>query len=82
MYYVYLLQDNLGKIYIGYSANLKRRVSEHFHNKVYTTKKMTLPRLIYYEAYGTEIAAKECEHKLKQFGSSYQGLIKRLKLIK
>lgn len=82
MFYVYLLEDDIGKLYIGYSANLKRRISEHLHNKVYTTKRMEHPKLIYYEAYTTENPAKEREKKLKQFGSSYQGLIKRLKLIK
>ena len=82
MYYVYLLQDFQNKLYIGYSANLKRRIQEHLHEKVYTTKRMNNPKLIYYEAYENEIAAKTREKKLKQFGSSYQGLIKRLKLIK
>jgi hypothetical protein len=36
--------------------------------------------LVYYEAYPTELAAKEREKKLKQFGSSYHGLVKRLKI--
>ncbi|TSC53079.1 MAG: Uncharacterized protein LiPW16_489 [Microgenomates group bacterium LiPW_16] len=80
MYYVYLLKDSEGKIYVGYSADLKRRVREHRLNKVYTTKRMNHPKLVYYEAYDKEFAAKERERKLKQYGSSYKGLIKRLKL--
>ncbi len=43
---------------------------------------MMNPKLIYYEAYGEENSAKLREKKLKQFGSSYHGLIKRLKLVK
>ena len=82
MYYIYLLLDKENKIYIGYSANLRRRISEHNRKNVYTTKRMDSPGLIYYEAYASEEAAKEREKKLKQFGSSYKGLIKRLKLIK
>ena len=82
MYYVYLLQDIKGKLYTGYSSNLKRRIREHNQKKTYTTKRMHNPKLIYYEAYLGEIEAKEREIKLKQYGSSYHGLIKRLKLIK
>ena len=80
MYYVYLLIDNNGKKYIGYSADLKRRMQEHKLGKVYTTKRMDRPTLLYYEAYTDLESAKERERKLKQFGSSYKGLIKRLNL--
>jgi putative endonuclease len=80
VYYVYLLIDKGKKKYIGYSSNLRRRVKEHFKNKVYTSKRMNQLKLFYYEAYSDEEAAKERERKLKQYGSSYQGLLKRLKL--
>jgi len=79
MYYVYLLKS-ANKLYIGYSNNLKRRVSEHMRGKVYTTSKMEKPRLVYYESYNNIDLAKERERKLKQYGSSYQGLLKRLGL--
>lgn len=78
MYYVYLLKDPNDKLYIGYSNNLKRRMHEHLKEKTYTTRRMIKPRLIYYEAYENEERAKERERKLKQYGSSYQGLLKRL----
>lgn len=80
MYYVYLLIGSRGKRYIGYSTDLRRRVQEHKAGKVYTTKRMDNPSLFYYEAYKDEDSAKERERKLKQFGSSYKGLIKRLSL--
>ncbi len=80
MYYVYLLSDENEKLYIGYSSDLRRRLKEHLQNKVYTTKRMNKPKLIYYEAYTEESAAKIREKKLKQYGSSYHGLIKRLDL--
>lgn len=80
MYYVYILKDSNGKLYIGYSNDLRRRIKEHLQQKVNTTKRMIDPKLVYYEAYEQEIAARERERKLKKFGSSYTGLIKRLKI--
>jgi len=80
MFYTYLLRDKNGTFYIGYTKDLRRRVKEHFEGKTFTTKKMKDPRLVYYEAYNKEFSAKEREMKLKQFGSSYHGLIKRLNL--
>ncbi|MFC1727599.1 hypothetical protein ACFL0Y_03695 [Patescibacteria group bacterium] len=41
---------------------------------------MLEPKLIYYEAYQSENKAKNREKKLKQYGSSYQGLLKRIGL--
>ncbi len=80
MHYVYLLIDKSRKKYIGYSSDLRRRIKEHLNNKVYTSKRMDKPRLFYYEAYSNKEAAKEREKRLKQYGSSYQGLLKRLGL--
>ncbi len=81
MYYVYLLRDLNDKMYIGYSVDLKRRIQEHNHGKTITTKRMNHPKLIYYEAYSDQFSAIIREKKLKQFGSSYSGLLKRLNLI-
>ena len=80
MFYVYLLKDKEGRIYIGYSKDLRRRISEHICNKVYTSKRMNKTELFYYEAYPNIELAKEREKKLKQHGSSLMGLLKRLKL--
>jgi len=79
-YYVYLLKDANNKLYIGYSNNLERRISEHKNRKVYTTKRMHNVELIYYECYIDENLARIREKKLKQFGSSYVGLLKRIGL--
>ena len=81
MFYVYLLRDRSGKLYVGYSGDLKRRVAEHLQGKVYTSSRMHSPKLVYYEAYTTEAAAKVRERKLKQYGSAYQGLLKRFKFM-
>ena len=79
MYYVYLLSDNSDKIYIGFSSNLKRRLLEHKQGKSYWTRRLLNPHLIYYEAYKDLELAKAREKKLKKRGSSYQGLIKRIR---
>lgn len=80
MYYVYILRDDNGQLYIGRSDNLQQRIKDHLRKNVYTTKKMLNPHLIYYEAYSERELSKEREKKLKQFGSSYSGLLKRLRL--
>ena len=80
MHYVYLLSDNTGKIYIGFSSDLRKRLSDHQKGKVYRTRRLTNPKLIYYEAYLDINLAKIREKNLKKRGSSYQGLIKRIGL--
>ncbi len=80
MFYVYILQNKNGQLYIGYSNDLKRRIAEHMANKVITTSRLQFEKLLYYEAYNNESLAKVREQKLKQFGSSYIGLLKRLDL--
>jgi putative endonuclease len=81
MYYVYLLKsikDN--GFYIGYSSDLKRRQEEHLLGLVDSTKNRRPLELFYYEAYKTKDEAEVREKKLKNFGSAYKGLLKRLKI--
>ena len=79
MFYVYLLKSGQDDhFYIGYSADLKRRLSEHHQGKVYYTTRYRPWNLVYYEAYLDEVQAKTRERKLKQYGSSYSQLLKRL----
>jgi len=81
MYHVYLLQSKKdNKLYTGYTDDLKRRLNEHHNGLVQSTKSRRPLKLLYYEAYNKESEARKREGKLKQFGSSYQGLIKRLEL--
>lgn len=71
MYYVYLIRNNkTQKTYIGYTADLKRRVYEHRNKK---------PALIYYEAYKNRLDAQTREKKLKQRGQTLRWLKERLK---
>ncbi len=40
MYYVYILEDEIGTLYKGYTNNLKRRLQEHNGGHTKTTSKM------------------------------------------
>lgn len=82
MYYTYLLRlsNNQQKYYIGSTPNLKRRITQHADGKCLFTSKFLPIKLIYAEIYLSENLAKEREYKLKQFGSAYRGLLKRLHL--
>ncbi len=80
MYYVYLLKTESTKnqFYIGVTSDLRRRIDEHNRGIVKTTHRLKKPKLIYYEAYESKDRPEEREKMLKQFGSSYMGLLKRL----
>ena len=66
MFYVYILKSNKdGKLYIGYSNNLRKRFREHNLGLVESTKSRMPLRLVYYEAYTLEEDATKREHNLK-----------------
>ncbi len=69
MYYVYVLRKGDGALYIGYTNDLKRRMSEH---------KDKIPKLIYYESYKHILDAQDRERKLKQRGHAVKELKKRI----
>jgi len=75
MFYVYLLhsaKDN--GFYIGFSTDLKRRLSEHTRGASFATKSRGPWKLIYYEAY-TEREDAEGREKFLKSGAG-----RRLKL--
>ncbi|CAM3128920.1 GIY-YIG nuclease family protein [Rariglobus hedericola] len=66
MLYVYVLQsESDGGLYIGYSANLRRRLAEHKSGMAFSTSYRGPWALIYYEAYTCETDAKGREEFLK-----------------
>jgi len=69
MYCLYILQRKNKKFYIGYTENLERRIKEH--------KRKDKFKLIYYEAYRSEKAARNREKRLKYYGSAWRALRKR-----
>lgn len=81
MFYTYLLQSEKDHgFYIGYTSDIERRKLQHLNGLVDSTKNRQPVRMIYFEAYETEALAREREMHLKDFGSSYVGLLKRLGL--
>lgn len=65
-YYVYILQSHKDKsLYIGYTADLKKRFKEHNDGKSSATKPFRPYSLIYYEAFLNRIDAKNREEYLK-----------------
>ncbi len=78
MYYVYLLKEiNRNLHYIGYTKDLKRRISEHLSGKSEYTSFGNW-KLVYYEAYLSESDARKRERMLKQNGNSKRHLLKRV----
>jgi len=65
MYYVYVLQCVNGKLYTGYSENLKRRIAEHKNAEVFSTKNKLPVEFIFYEAFLNQADAKRREMYLK-----------------
>jgi len=66
MYYVYLLLSKKDKqFYIGYTNDLKRRISEHNAGLSFATRHRRPLMLIYYEAYLDWSDAKNREKYLK-----------------
>ncbi len=79
MYYVYLLKDRFGKIYIGRTSKFKKRLIEHARGKSDYLRNRRPVKLIYYEAYLSFKDAIERERSLKNYGSVLVGLKFRLK---
>lgn len=65
-YYVYVLERNDGKFYIGYTEDLKRRVKEHNQGLNVSTKSYRPLECVYYEACRDEDDAKRREKYLKK----------------
>ena len=66
MYYTYILQSQKNKsLYIGYTANLKKRFKEHNDGKSAATKPFCPYKLICYEAFLDRKDAKSREEYLK-----------------
>jgi putative endonuclease len=72
-YYTYVLKSlKDGKLYVGFSGNLKNRIKEHNNGLVLATKNRIPFKLVYYEACLIKEKAIEREKGLKiGFGRAY-----------
>ncbi len=67
------------KLYIGFTSDLRRRLSEHNNKKGKSTWYRAPFNLIYYEAYAAEKDAKTRETQLKRFSGACTHLKRRIK---
>jgi len=66
MYFVYAIKSlKDGRIYVGLSSNIKRRIFEHNSGYVFSTKGFIPWKLIYKEEIGNRKQAREREKYLK-----------------
>ncbi|MDD5223219.1 MAG: GIY-YIG nuclease family protein [bacterium] len=77
MWYVYILKDRNGAIYIGSTNDLKRRLKEHQAGNCYSTKRLNEMNLEAYIAVNSERTARNLEKYLKT-GSGKAILKKRI----
>ena len=78
MFYTYVLQNNNGRLYTGYTNDLRKRFNEHNTKKSTYTKLRGPYQLIYYEACLNEEDARSREKYLKS-GMGKRYLQNRLK---
>ena len=84
MWYFYVLKSikNGNWFYKGSTNDLRRRFKQHNNSEVQSSKHYAQFQLVYYEAYVTEIAARKRESSVKQSGSVWMPLMKRIRFIK
>ena len=76
-YSVYILQNSLGRLYIGFTTDLDTRLTQHQNNEGGWTKDKGPWKLVYVEKYTDRKEALRRERYLKQ-GKANQELRKRL----
>ena len=79
MHYVYVMKSKKnGRLYTGYSADLKQRLKDHNSGKSSYTKNNRPYVLIYYEAYASVSDAQKRERSLKLRSNASLQLRKRI----
>jgi putative endonuclease len=81
MWYFYILQSSRDSNYFykGSTGDLKKRVEQHNTGESRATKPHIPLKLVYYEAFLTEKAARQREASVKESGSVSTPLLKRIK---
>ena len=79
MYYVYVLQDETGSFYTGFTQDLRRRVEAHNAGASAATRGRCW-RLVYYEAYVSAAAGRRRELQIKRNGNARKALMARIVL--
>ncbi|MDO8728928.1 MAG: GIY-YIG nuclease family protein [bacterium] len=64
--FVYILQDNNGKFYIGSTPTLEKRLRQHASGHTQTTRNMINPKLVLKQEVSFIAVARSIEHRLKK----------------
>jgi len=76
---MYILKSAMdGKLYIGSTSNLVKRLKEHNAGLVQSTKSRKPLKIAYVEGYTDESEARHREHNLKLNARAWQQLKKRI----
>ena len=77
MHYVYVLENEAGKHYIGYTENLADRLKRHNSNQVRSTKNKGPWKIVYNEEYKTWNEAYAREQQIKKYkgGEAFKKLL-------
>jgi putative endonuclease len=65
MFFVYVLQNEAGRNYTGFTSDLTQRLGQHHHGVTKSTKNRGTWTLIYQEEYATRGSAMQREKFLK-----------------
>jgi len=80
MFYFYLIKSLKDKdLYSGYTDDLRQRYKNHNSGRVSSTKNRRPFEVIYYEAYKSEIDARNRERQIKRRAKAFISLKRRLK---
>ena len=81
MWYFYVLQShrNLNWFYKGSTGDLPLRIKQHNSGNTESSRSYRPLKLVYYEAYMSEEAARRRENSVKKSGSVWIPLMKRVK---
>ena len=66
MYFVYVLQNPEGRLYIGFTTNLQRRIHQHQEGKGGWTRGRGPWELVYWETFTNRAEAMRREQNLKR----------------
>lgn len=67
MAWVYILQSEKSQYYIGSTANLERRLKQHFTGGAHTTSRMKGLKLVFSQEFKSSEKARIVERKLKSW---------------
>jgi putative endonuclease len=79
MYYVYVLRNTSGRLYIGFTSDLNRRVSQHQQGEGGWTRRRGPWELLHYEIFEDRVEALKREKNLKR-GRANQELREKFSL--